>query len=253
MPQPCHHLGIGDGSAAETEHRQHRNRQRAPHSALRAIAGEEHLDRAVDRALDMARAAAFGDAEDHPRMDVGLAQLDELIGGKVEILDRKFAALDRAFQVGHQPVAQQQRPGLIELGAKLRKAIALGDADPEEAEAEIRGHELDDPAAGKAQHIARRRAAGQQLARLVGLARAFALRHLEKEQLLVGEIAVERGLRHPRLARDVIDRGALEAVAQKHLARALKNLVELAPLADRRFRLCLRHHAPCPRRAGSPA
>lgn len=46
-----------------------------------------------------------------------------------------------------------------------------------------------------------------------GLAVAFAARDLQEQQLLVGEIGVDRRLRHPGLARDIVDQSALEPIA----------------------------------------
>jgi len=70
-------------------------------------------------------------------MDAGLAQLGELFGSEVDILDPQLPPLCRLPQVAGQPVADQLRARAVELRAKLRETVALGHADAEHAVPEL--------------------------------------------------------------------------------------------------------------------
>jgi malonate transporter len=61
--------------------------------------------------------------------------------------------------------------------------------------------------------------------------------------LLVGKVAVERGLRHPGVAGDLVDAGAFEPFAQEDGLGAFDHLIELAALPDLSF--CV-HGRPLP-------
>ncbi len=164
-----------------------------------------------------------------------LAQLRELVGRKVEVIDPKRALRDHQPHVMHQPRMDKARPRLVEGAGHVGKALPLGRDQAEHVAPEIRHQEPRDVPRGLHQHLAQRQVGADLRLGLFGDPQAFAAADLGEHQPLVGEVAVERGLADPRLPRDVIDRGALEPVAQENAAGAVEHLVELAALAD----LCL--------------
>ena len=182
--------------------------------------------------MGQVRRDRLGHPEDQLLVDRRLAQLRELVRRKVEILDLQLAAFDIGLQVMHQPFVDQPRPEIIELAAKARETLAFPHHDPEHPLAEVRELEGNDMLGGDGQRGAHRDIALDHRLGGFGLAVAFAARDFQEQQLLVGEIGVDRRLGHPRLARDVIDRGALEPVAHEDRPGAFQHLVELPAAPD---------------------
>ncbi len=66
-----------------------------------------------------------------------LAQLGELVGGQVEILDPQRAHVGQVAHVVDQPVVDQPRPVAIEGARQIGKARALGHHQAEHVAAEV--------------------------------------------------------------------------------------------------------------------
>jgi hypothetical protein len=77
----------------------------------------------------------------------------------------------------------------------------------------------------------------------LGLMATLGLDHGEKQVLLVGKVAVERGLGHAGIAGNLVDAGAFEPFAQEDGLCTFDHLIEFAALPDLSF--CI-HGRPLP-------
>ncbi len=71
--------------------------------ALRPVTGQKSRHGAIGDTRDLGLRKAVLHAEDGALEEIGLAQLDELVGGKIEILDDKLPARHRRLQIAAQP------------------------------------------------------------------------------------------------------------------------------------------------------
>ena len=163
-----------------------------------------------------------------------LAQLGELVGGKLQIVDHQMPVLNRIAHVVDHPLAKQLGARFIEFAAQLGKAVRLGHAHAKNRLAKIRQEKLQHSLCRDAENPARVTFIAQNCVRFLDLQAAFGLGHFHEQQALVREVAVQGGFRYARCLGDRIDAAPFIAISHENSTRAFQHLIELTTLFDRR-------------------